>query len=104
MPIQDEVEDLRRPADDHDLLIRLHERVIALGQQIQAFINTTAANYTELKQSIGGLTLRIEKLEQQGAQNSGEKRGTDWVRTALTSVVVGITVGITLYFVNKIGQ
>lgn len=104
MNINEEVDDLRRPDNDHDLLVRLHERLMALTQQMQSFINSTANNYTELKSVINQLGVRIDALERQGAVNNGEKSVNTWIRTAVTAMFTGIVVGVTLYFVNKFGQ
>jgi hypothetical protein len=86
-PLEDEADDLKRPNNDHDLLIRLHERIIALQQQIQAFI-----------QSQSGLIVRVEKLEAAQASLSGEKTIYIWVRNFFSSIVGGIIVGAVLYF------
>ena len=101
MPIQDEAEDLKRPTDDHDLLIRLHERIIALGQTITTFIQTTQNQAQQMNIRIDSIAIRLESLEKYNAGGQGEKQVYGWLRTALTSIIVGVIVGSILYITKR---
>ena len=101
MPIQDEVDDLKRSDNDHDLLIRLHERIIALGSTITSFIQATQNQNQQMNIKIDGCVSRIESLERVNAGGQGEKSVYGWLRTALTSIIVGLVVGIILYVTKK---
>jgi hypothetical protein len=87
MPLQDEIEDQRRPTDDHDLLIRLHERIIALASTVQSFI----INFNYYGK-------RIETLEQFKANQSGIQ--TTNIRNAaiITTIISSVISGVLVYF------
>ena len=57
MGIQDEAEERLRPTDDHDLLIRVHERVTSIQQQLSTDKTQQALKDQERDRRIEALEL-----------------------------------------------
>lgn len=86
-PIPEQMDDKILAGTDHDLLIRLHERIISLQSQLQTYM---LANQDYGK--------RIDALEQFKASYAGTQSVNLRNNTILTTVLSGVIVGVLVYF------
>jgi CII-binding regulator of phage lambda lysogenization HflD len=89
MGIQDEAEDRILPKDDHDLLVRIHERLIALKD-----------NLRDSEQKVQNLSDRVGLLERWQQNQDGRQQAMIRQSATVSSIISTVVSALIVYFLT----